>query len=87
MFAYFGVRIPWSEVVKRTVQEIGDDNCLGLAAQNVALMPVASTSPMRTGLFAHIPPSTSGIPAEERCVGKYVGAAAVESATSTTLAV
>lgn len=50
-------------------------------------MPVASTSAMPTGLFAHIPPSTSGIPAEERCVGKYVGAAAVESATSTTLVV
>jgi membrane protein len=33
MFAYFGVPIPWSEVVKRTVKEIGDDNCLGLAAQ------------------------------------------------------
>jgi membrane protein len=33
MFAYIGVPIPWSEVVKRTVKEIGDDNCLGLAAQ------------------------------------------------------
>lgn len=33
MFAYFGVPIPWSDVVKRTVKEIGDDNCLGLAAQ------------------------------------------------------
>jgi membrane protein len=33
MFAYFGVPIAWSEVVKRTVKEIGDDNCLGLAAQ------------------------------------------------------
>lgn len=33
MFAYFGVPIPWSEVMKRTVNEIGDDNCLGLAAQ------------------------------------------------------
>jgi membrane protein len=33
MFAYFGVPIPWSEVMKRTVKEIGDDNCLGLAAQ------------------------------------------------------
>ena len=33
MFAYFGVPIPWSEVVQRTVKEIGDDNCLGLAAQ------------------------------------------------------
>jgi len=33
MFAYFGVPIPWSEVVKRTVKEIGDDDCLGLAAQ------------------------------------------------------
>lgn len=33
MFAYFGVPIPWSQVLKRTVKEIGDDNCLGLAAQ------------------------------------------------------
>ena len=33
MFAYFGVPIPWSEVAKRTVKEIGDDNCFGLAAQ------------------------------------------------------
>jgi membrane protein len=33
MFAYFGVPIPWSQVMKRTVKEIGDDNCLGLAAQ------------------------------------------------------
>jgi membrane protein len=33
MFAFFGVPIAWSEVVKRTVKEIGDDNCLGLAAQ------------------------------------------------------
>src|SRR5688572_12665176 len=33
MSAYCGVPIPWSEVMKRTVKEIGDDNCLGLAAQ------------------------------------------------------
>src|SRR5688500_4778443 len=33
MFAYFGVPIPWSQVMKRTVKEIGNDNCLGLAAQ------------------------------------------------------
>ena len=33
MFAYFGVPIPWSQVLKRTLKEIGDDNCLGLAAQ------------------------------------------------------
>ena len=33
MFVYFGVPIPWPEVVKRTIKEIGDDNCLGLAAQ------------------------------------------------------
>jgi membrane protein len=33
MFAHFGVPITWSEVVKRTVKEIGDDSCLGLAAQ------------------------------------------------------
>jgi membrane protein len=33
MFVYFGVPIPWREVAKRTIREIGDDNCLGLAAQ------------------------------------------------------
>jgi membrane protein len=33
MFAYFGVPIPWSQVMKRTLTEIGDDNCFGLAAQ------------------------------------------------------
>jgi membrane protein len=33
MCAYFDVPIPWSEVAKRTVKEIGDDNCFGLAAQ------------------------------------------------------
>jgi len=33
MFVYFGVPIPWSEVARRTIKEIGDDNCLGLAAQ------------------------------------------------------
>ena len=33
MFAYFAVPIPWPEVAKRTLKEIGDDNCLGLAAQ------------------------------------------------------
>ena len=33
MFAYFGVPIPWSQVMQRTVKEIGDDNCFGLAAQ------------------------------------------------------
>jgi membrane protein len=33
MFAYFGVPIAWSEVARRTVKEIGDDDCLGLATQ------------------------------------------------------
>jgi membrane protein len=33
VFAYFDVPIPWWQVIKRTVKEIGDDNCLGLAAQ------------------------------------------------------
>ena len=33
MFANSGVPIAWSEVVQRTVKEIGDDNCLGLATQ------------------------------------------------------
>lgn len=33
MLAYFRVPIPWSTVARRTVKEIGDDNCLGLAAQ------------------------------------------------------
>ena len=33
MFAYFRVPIPWSQVMNRTRKEIGDDNCLGLAAQ------------------------------------------------------
>jgi membrane protein len=33
MSAYFRAPIPWSQVMKRTVTEIGEDNCLGLAAQ------------------------------------------------------
>jgi membrane protein len=33
MSSYFRVPITWSEVMRRTVKEIGDDNCLGLAAQ------------------------------------------------------
>jgi membrane protein len=33
MFAYFHTTIPWVEVAKRTIKEISDDNCLGLAAQ------------------------------------------------------
>jgi membrane protein len=33
MFGYFDVPIAWREVLKRTVNEIGEDNCLGLAAQ------------------------------------------------------
>jgi membrane protein len=33
MLGYFYVPIPWSEVMRRTVREIGEDNCLGLAAQ------------------------------------------------------
>src|SRR2546425_12525643 len=36
------------------------------------------------GIVAHIPPSISGVPHASWCVGKYVGAAAVDSATSTT---
>lgn len=33
MSACFTVPIPWSEVARRTMREIEDDNCLGLAAQ------------------------------------------------------
>ena len=33
MRAYFGAPIPWLEIVKRTVKEISEDNCVGLAAQ------------------------------------------------------
>lgn len=33
MLAYFRVPIPWSVVARRTLREIGEDNCLGLAAQ------------------------------------------------------
>jgi membrane protein len=33
MLGYFRVPIPWPEVMRRTVREIGEDNCLGLAAQ------------------------------------------------------
>ena len=33
MLGYFRVPIPWSAVVRRTLREIGEDNCLGLAAQ------------------------------------------------------
>jgi membrane protein len=33
MFSHFSVPITWSQVMKRTVKEIADDNCLGLAAQ------------------------------------------------------
>jgi membrane protein len=33
MFAYFRAPIPWSDVIRRTVKEIGEDNCFGLAAQ------------------------------------------------------
>ncbi len=33
MFAFFRAPIPWPEVVKRTITESVDDNCLGLAAQ------------------------------------------------------
>jgi membrane protein len=33
MLIRFSVPIPWSQVIARTVREIGDDNCLGLAAQ------------------------------------------------------
>ena len=31
--AYFDPPTPWTEIAKRTVHEVGDDNCLGLAAQ------------------------------------------------------
>lgn len=33
MLISFSAPIPWSEVMTRTVAEIGDDNCFGLAAQ------------------------------------------------------
>lgn len=33
MLIRFAVPIPWSQVITKTVHEIGDDNCLGLAAQ------------------------------------------------------
>jgi membrane protein len=33
MFAYLDIRLPWREVVRRTVREAMHDNCLGLAAQ------------------------------------------------------
>ena len=33
MFAYFRAPLPWSELIRRTVREIFDDNCPGLAAQ------------------------------------------------------
>jgi membrane protein len=33
MLFRFSTPIPWPEVLKRTIAEIGDDNCLGLAAQ------------------------------------------------------
>lgn len=33
IFALFRAPIPWSAVVRRTVQEIDEDNCFGLAAQ------------------------------------------------------
>jgi membrane protein len=33
MLKTFSLPIPWSQVVRRTVAEIKDDNCLGLAAQ------------------------------------------------------
>src|SRR3954471_22630945 len=33
MFNTFSIPITWSELIKRTVKEIGDDDCLGLAAQ------------------------------------------------------
>jgi membrane protein len=31
--AYFNAPASWTEIARRTVHEIGDDNCLGLAAQ------------------------------------------------------
>jgi membrane protein len=33
MMNSYAAPIPWSQVIRRTVTEIGDDNCLGLAAQ------------------------------------------------------
>jgi membrane protein len=33
MAAYFRPPVPWAEVVRRTLHEISEDNCLGLAAQ------------------------------------------------------
>lgn len=33
MTAYFQSSLGWTEILRRTVAEIGDDNCLGLAAQ------------------------------------------------------
>jgi membrane protein len=33
VFAYFNVPTPWSDVIGRTLREISDDHCLGLAAQ------------------------------------------------------
>jgi membrane protein len=33
VFGYFRLTTSWTEVFKRTVYEIGDDNCLGIAAQ------------------------------------------------------
>src|SRR5229473_3590260 len=46
-------------------------------------LPIASTIATVIGLLAHIPPSINGVPQSSRCVGKYVGAAAVDIATST----
>jgi membrane protein len=33
MLIFFRVPLRWPEVLKRTIAEIGEDNCLGLAAQ------------------------------------------------------
>jgi membrane protein len=33
LFTYFRAPTRWTDIVKRTVHEVGDDNCLGLAAQ------------------------------------------------------
>ena len=33
LFMYFRAPTRWTDIVKRTIHEIGDDNCLGLAAQ------------------------------------------------------
>ena len=33
VFAYFRARTGWTDVIRRTVREIDDDRCLGLAAQ------------------------------------------------------